>query len=856
MMSAAAMGAGQGAYYSGLAREDYYLEGGEPPGQWHGRGAERLGLIGQIETETFKQVFAGFLGGRKLVANAGHINPKTKEMSHRPGWDLSFNAPKSVSVAWSQADQETAQEIRAAHHEAVLKALEYLEEVAGITRRGEGGTEFEEADLVFATFEHGTSRAQDPQLHTHALAMNVSIREDGTTGTVYGRGFFQHKMAAGALYRAELAYQLERRLGLEAIADKTSFRIKGVSEALVDEFSKRRQQILELARQLGIEKPSAKALEKLTLLSRTHKAHAPRGELFNMWKQTGDALGWSTKEIQALVSPQGMGERANLDVAAKLAAAKALEELTTHHSSFTEADLVRHVAQQAQTLGIKADTVLKQTREFLRASEEIECLGMDGGKERTLAISNSSKRIALKEPGQIRFTTKEILALEKRMLAQVERSKTSGLVSVSESSLLKALKERPTIKEEQAEAVRHICQSEGSIKVITGDAGTGKTFMLSATKDALEADGYKLRGACLAGEIADDLGKGTGMKSSTIHSLLWRLENGRETLDEKTVLVIDEAGMVGTRQMAELVERCQESKSTLVLVGDAKQLQAVEMGGAFQEIAKRTGEVRLTEIIRQKDEAEKIAVRAMGEGQAMKALTHYLQEGRLSVADDREIARRELISDWSEAGGMTRPQDNMILCSTNSDATLINREIQAHRKAAGQISEESLRIGETRFHRNDRIIFTKSNASIGIRNNNRGTVLSVNERLNTMQVQLDGGPLRTISLNMYPHVKLAYAATTHKGQGKTTQNAFVLTHEGMQDQHISYVQASRAKHETRIYTTQLEAGDKLTDLARRMSQNREKELALTQQKRSQLAPIPTRKQQQTQTQQSGPTLSF
>ena len=149
------MSGGQNEYYSGLAREDYYLEGGEPPGQWQGRGAAKLGLEGQVDPKDFSQMFEGFLKGVPLTQNAG------KE-TRSPGWDLTFSAPKSVSVAWSQANRSEAQEIRAAHLEAVSKALDYLEENAAWTRRGKNGLAFEQAELSFATFEQGTNRNQEP----------------------------------------------------------------------------------------------------------------------------------------------------------------------------------------------------------------------------------------------------------------------------------------------------------------------------------------------------------------------------------------------------------------------------------------------------------------------------------------------------------------------------------------------------------------------------------------------------------------------------------------------------------------------------------------------------------------------
>ena len=239
MLSIAQMsGAGQGDYYLNLAQEDYYTKGGEPPGEWFGEGAKAQGLAGEVEASALRNLLQGYSpeGHETLVQNA-------RKENRQSGWDLTFSAPKSVSVVWSQADNETRSAIEKAHKEAVHSALSYLEKEAGVTRRGSGGYEKENAKLTFAVFEHGTSRAQDPALHSHALLINAGLRADGSTGTIESRGVYQHKMAAGALYRAELSYQLEQSLGLVSEKKGRAFELTGVSKELQKEFSTRRQEI-------------------------------------------------------------------------------------------------------------------------------------------------------------------------------------------------------------------------------------------------------------------------------------------------------------------------------------------------------------------------------------------------------------------------------------------------------------------------------------------------------------------------------------------------------------------------------------------------------------------------------------
>lgn len=797
MLSIGKMTMGQQGYYASLAREDYYLEGGEPPGAWFGLGAEAFGLSGQVDNEVFRKLFEGYLGDRMLVQNAGSPD-------RCPGWDLTFSAPKSVSVAWSQAETATAMEIRAAHLEAVEKALAYMESQCGWTRRGKEGLEKERAKLFFATFEHGTSRAQDPQLHTHALMLNACLRQDGSTGALDTFELYKHKMAAGALYRAELSRQLECRLGMESHRTGSTFELDGVPQSLIDEFSKRRKEIE--ARLLAIGAEGAVASERLALTSRTNKEHQPRETLLTEWQETGRRFGWSQEQVNALVAEGRVRSEIEMEIAARLASLKAIERITEGRATFTQQEVVRFTAEEAQGIGIGAERSIHAARETLVHAEQVVPLGLIDG--------------------ELRYTTQEILAIEAAMLAAVERSKEQEVAKVSLQTVEEAILMRPTIKPEQAEALRHVAADSGRIAVVTGDAGTGKTYMLDALREAYEAEGYMVRGASLAGKAAQGLEDGANIPSQTIHSLLQDLRsaNPQQPFNHKTVLIVDEAGMVGTRQLAELVKLTEETKTKLVLVGDGKQLQAIEIGGGFQAIGGMVGEARLSDIIRQQSEEDRKAVRALSQGFANEALQHYAEIGNLEISPTREKAKEQLLSAW-EREGVTRPNENLILCGKNVDAVGLNREAQLRRDAAGQLGKEVIQVGGESFHSGDRILFTRNHRGLGVKNGDLGSVLMIDERLSTLTVELDSGKTRTLSASSYENVRLGYAVTTHKAQGMTATNSFILTDEAMQDRELSYVQASRAKQETRIFTTRMEAGNELVDLARRMATSHEKELA-------------------------------
>lgn len=340
-------GAGQGGYYLNLAREDYYLAGGEPPGLWYGEGAKLLNLSGIVEGETFGLLLRGFSpdGRCPLTQNAGRPDRQS-------GWDLTFSAPKSVSVLWALSERDVQRGIQKAHQQAVTVALKYLEDSAGLTRRGKGGPTLEKTPLVFAMFEHSTSRALDPDLHTHVVLINLAQRADASTGTLHTKEIFRQKMAAGSLYQVELASELQRSLGLRVEPRKTAFHVMGVSEPLCRVFSKRRRDIE--ARLLKTGRSGAIASKVAALDTRGAKISVSRAELFKTWAETGQAHGWGREEATNLSCLQKRERRDD-------AGDRELIRKEVLRSVFSRKDAgstVVSTAKFAQTLGISASIVL------------------------------------------------------------------------------------------------------------------------------------------------------------------------------------------------------------------------------------------------------------------------------------------------------------------------------------------------------------------------------------------------------------------------------------------------------------------------------------------------------------------
>jgi ATP-dependent exoDNAse (exonuclease V) alpha subunit len=413
------------------------------------------------------------------------------------------------------------------------------------------------------------------------------------------------------------------------------------------------------------------------------------------------------------------------------------------------------------------------------------------------------------------------------------------------------------LSREQADAVRYLTvRGRGSVRCLEGDAGTGKTTTLGVAREIWEKAGYKVVGVCLSGKAAEELRTGAKIQAMTYAKFTWLLDHrpdkmdhakhhanqfwrafrGRKTFNLKSfdigknsVVVVDEAAMLDTHQMARLVKEVQKAGAMMVLAGDRKQLQAIGPGGAFGYIADRVGKAELKTIVRQREGRDRQVVIDVGEGASAKALQDLKERGLLKVAGNRRQALSTLVDDWLATEKHQKPGGSLIFANTRAEVADINQKCQRGLLEAGKLGAEKVMVGGESLHRNDRVLLTTPARRHGVNNGDMGTVIGVDNGLKNpgVTVKLDRGQTVFLPLSDYDGLKLGYAVTTHKGQGTTVDRAYLLAGGRMQSKEISYVQVSRTREPLRLYAVQVEADAKLERLARAMSRSAEKTLAQT-----------------------------
>jgi Ti-type conjugative transfer relaxase TraA len=456
----------------------------------------------------------------------------------------------------------------------------------------------------------------------------------------------------------------------------------------------------------------------------------------------------------------------------------AIKALTHYNATFTEHDI-------AKFLHTRTDGAEQFDAAYLKVTThpELVLLGED-------------------DRGRRRFTSREMLEVEERMLNDTELLSQRNGHNVAAAWTAEAASQS-NFSSEQLEAYEHLVGA-GDLKVLVGIAGSGKSRLLSAAREAWEAQGYTVKGAALAGIAAENLETDAGISSRTLASYELAWQGGRDPLTSNDILVIDEAGMLGTRQMERMLDAAESAGAKVVLVGDPEQLAAIEAGAALRGIISESGFVELTEVRRQKKDWHKAATQLLSKGKTGRALSDYERKGFMIQTATRDVARSTLVNRWAQDAKEHPDQTRLMLAYTREDVRKLNnlaREVRRQRGELGHAEVIKTERGPREFAVHDRLYFLRNERSLGVKNGTLGTIERVENGV--LQVKLDKQK-RTVQVDtrFYRDLDHGYAATIHKGQGVTVDRSYVLATSHF-DRHATYVALSRHREDaTLVYATE------------------------------------------------------
>jgi conjugative relaxase-like TrwC/TraI family protein len=788
--------AASAAYYRN--QTEYYLGGVEPAGRWFAPGGD-FGVIDDAiaDTRVFERLYHGLdANGKHLIGGRSH--PSRLRVG---AYDYTFSAPKSVALAWAFAEPELKRQIEAAQYHAVRDALALLEHEATFTRRGHKGARVERVPLTATLFQHGESRPVahedgrffgDPNLHTHCVIFNLATRGDGSVGALFSTVQRDWKLAVGAFYHASLAARLaEVGYSIDRVGKNGVFELTGVDPALIDYFSARRDEIEDELRNHGATSGEATAFAAaIAKATRGGKQEAISRQRDDLWREAAASRGVEVATFsQSLVTnaPTLTLEACERLLVERLAALPA--QLTETESVIDRRALVRAVAAALVGTGLPSERVASGVDRLIEVGAVVE-IGRD-------AI------------GVARYSTPEMIAVEREIVACTTRLATHASFSL-EPDTLSELCAAANLSAEQTQAAL-AATSGAAVAVAEGAPGSGKTTMLRPIVEAYKEAGFRVYGAATAWRVANALRDDLAIESRAIASWLERAKYGA-LLDPRSVLVVDEAGLIASRDMLQLLRHVEQAGTKILLVGDRKQLQAIAAGSGLTLVARAVEAARVDTIVRQHDIWVRDAIQALGKGKALEALEAFEERGHVIETRGTKATLDALVARWKaarEAG-----EEPLILARTNAQVGQISRAIRAELRARGEIvgPEVVLNARTPSGHpttlalaAGDRVRFLARNDTLSVVNGTTATILRVEGPADAAspanparlvadiagrEVAFD--PLLLADATGRTALGWAWASTVFGSQGSTVDRAVVWLDSGF-DRHAAYVAASRAR---------------------------------------------------------------
>ncbi|MDU6828968.1 MAG: MobF family relaxase, partial [Bradyrhizobium sp.] len=572
-------------YYTRQRETEYYAGSSEPAGIWYAPAGEFAIVDGSpVDRATFDRLYhARDEDGAPLLEQIRRHKERT------PAFDITLSAPRSVGVVWGLAPYDTKRLIEAAQQKAVRATLSMLEREATWARRGRNGAFLEKVALTSATFRHGESRpAQhsdgkvfaDPNLHTHCVCLNIATRQsDHTIGGLHSKIIRDFKMAAGATYHAALAHELEKiGFAIDRVGKNGVFEIAGVDDATIRYFSARRQEIEDELAEHGVISGEAAALAgAIAKATRSSKLEGESLRREDVWRDAAQSLGLDTESFadslrdHSTVLDQQAAERLLSERMAALPA-----NLTEHESVIERRELLRAVAAALVGTSLPAE----------RANVELNCLLSQG----------AVVEIGRDPLGLPCYSTPEMLAIERNVVEQARRLANQSWLAVDPG----ALRDRCNasgLTAEQTDAALAATTSS-AVAIVEGAPGVGKSTLLAPVVGGYAAAGCRVIATASAWRIANMLRDDLGIEARATASWIARLRAGEKILDSRTVLIVDEAGLLSSRDMGALLDAVTNAGAKIILVGDRRQLQAIGAGPGLDLVARAVEAARVSNIVR------------------------------------------------------------------------------------------------------------------------------------------------------------------------------------------------------------------------------------------------------------------
>jgi conjugative relaxase-like TrwC/TraI family protein len=709
----------------------------------------------------------------------------------RAGLDLTFSAPKSVSVLFGFGDDGVVAEVREAHRAAVEQTIEYLEGLCARAARGHHtpGQPYQRIEThgwAAAAFEHRTSRAGDPQLHTHVVIPNVVEGVDGRWSAWDTSEAYRQASTGGYLYQAVLRGELTRRLGVSwGPVRRGVAEIEGVPAGLRRLFSSRRQAIEEHLASHGQEGP--RAAQVALFATRPAKRRTADGDLRRGWRKRAKEAGFSpVRVVKDALGAIRDARAPEVDAKAVTSTVLGSRGVTARSSTFDRRALLRSVC------------------EAVPAGAPVSVPSLRGLATEVVRNEAVVPLVAAAPPDSRRYSTAELLATEETALRTAVDRAEDRLAVVS-PYLVDTSVADSGLSPDQQTAVRRMLTSGAGVDVVVGPAGAGKTAALRTAHAAWQAAGIEVRGVALAAIAARTLQSGTGIPSQSLTRLIQAVRKGdpeRGLPPAGGVLVVDEAGMVGTRDLAWLTEATRQAQVKLVPIGDPAQLPEIDAGGLFAAYTRALPCSKLTGNLRQREGWERDALKLLRDGDVLAALDSYDVAGRLHLPGDAHAARTAIVEDYIEAA-RDGVGDVVMLATRRVDVRVLNTLARRALLDAGSLGDGATfvmsRGGHVEWRVGDEAVVTSNHYPLGLINGSRGRVAKVGPdgvtvatetgQVDVPREQLEAGVL-----------EYGYALTCHRAQGITVDVALLYA-SGTLTRESGYVGMSRGRVANHLYGT-------------------------------------------------------